>query len=228
VLNLGPTILRKHMDDFSLWRGKDHAPVAQLAEDFARYTYLPRVQSPEVVYRAIREGLDLLTWASETFGYADGFDEATGSYSGLRGGQRVEVGDGHSGLLVRPDVVAKILADARAAQGGTSPGTGPTGGEGADGGRGEEKPLKPPGPVPPAAPKRFHGTVALDEQRVGRDASRVAEEVLSHLVGLVGSRVRVSLEIDAEVGDGIPDGIVRTVTENCRTLKFSSQGFERE
>lgn len=63
---------------------------------------------------------------------------------------------------------------------------------------------------------------------VERVESRIAEEVISHLVGLVGSKVRVSLDIEAEVGDGIPDGVVRTVTENGRTLKFSSQGFERE
>jgi hypothetical protein len=27
---------------------------------------------------------------------------------------------------------------------------------------------------------------------------------------------------------GAPENVVRTVTENCRTLRFSSQGFEEE
>src|SRR5205807_1229773 len=45
---------------------------------------------------------------------------------------------------------------------------------------------------PPAAPpKRFHGTVTLDATRVGRDAGRVAEEVIAHLTGLVGAKVTV-------------------------------------
>jgi hypothetical protein len=35
-------------------------------------------------------------------------------------------------------------------------------------------------------------------------------------------------EIDAEIPSGAPDQVVRTVTENCRTLKFTSQGFEAE
>ena len=80
----------------------------------------------------------------------------------------------------------------------------------------------------PAKPKRFHGTVSLDPARVGRDASKIADEVIAHLNGLVGSTVRVTLEIEADVPGGVPDTVVRTVTENSRTLKFSSQGFEKE
>lgn len=87
---------------------------------------------------------------------------------------------------------------------------------------------QPPGPMEPAKPKRYHGTVALDPARVGRDASRVADEVITHLVGLVGSTVRVTLEIEAEIPDGAPNNVVRIVTENGCTLKFTSGGFEKE
>ncbi len=44
----------------------------------------------------------------------------------------------------------------------------------------------------------------------------------------MGSQVTVTLEIEAEIPAGTPDHVVRTVTENSRTLKFSSQGFEAE
>jgi len=50
--------------------------------------------------------------------------------------------------------------------------------------------------------------------------------VVAHLAGLVGSTVRVTLEIEAEIPAGVPENVVRTVTENGRTLKFASQGFE--
>jgi hypothetical protein len=63
---------------------------------------------------------------------------------------------------------------------------------------------------------------------VGRDASRIADEVVAHLAGLVGAKVQVTLEIEAEIPSGAPDNVVRTVTENSRTLKFTSQGFEKE
>jgi hypothetical protein len=75
---------------------------------------------------------------------------------------------------------------------------------------------------------RFHGSVTLDPTRVGRDAGRIADEIVSHLTRLMGPTVKVTLEIEADVPGGAPDQVVRTVTENCRTLKFTSQGFEAE
>jgi hypothetical protein len=70
--------------------------------------------------------------------------------------------------------------------------------------------------------------VTLDSTRVGRDAGRIADEVIAHLAGLVGSTVKVTLEIDAQAPGGVPENVVRTVTENSRTLKFNTQGFEEE
>ena len=115
----------------------------------------------------------------------------------------------------------------------TTPGGAPTGTPPA-GTPGETLPIpgsdNQPGEGQPATalPKRFHGSVLLDETRVGRDASRIADEVISHLSGLMGATVRVTLEIEAEIPSGAPDNVVRTVTENGRTLKFSSQGFEKD
>lgn len=45
---------------------------------------------------------------------------------------------------------------------------------------------------------------------------------------LFGARVTVTMEIEAEIPSGAPDHVARTVTENSRTLKFTSQGFEVE
>ena len=61
-----------------------------------------------------------------------------------------------------------------------------------------------------------------------RDAGRIADEVIAHLAALVGSKVRVTLEIESEVPTGTPENVVRTVTENSRTLKFTSHGFEQD
>jgi hypothetical protein len=38
--------------------------------------------------------------------------------------------------------------------------------------------------------------------------------------------VNVTLELRVTVPDGVPDDAVRTVSENARTLKFDSFGFE--
>lgn len=86
----------------------------------------------------------------------------------------------------------------------------------------------PTPPIPSPKPKRFHATVKLDSSRIGRDAGRIAEEIIQHLTVLPDSTVEVIMEIQAEVPSGVPENVVRTVTENCRTLKFTNQGFERE
>ncbi|MGH9656045.1 MAG: hypothetical protein ACRD6B_21590, partial [Bryobacteraceae bacterium] len=55
----------------------------------------------------------------------------------------------------------------------------------------------------------------------------IASAVVQHLTGLLDASVSVTIEIDAEVPSGAPDNVVRTVTENCRTLKFQpGAGFE--
>ena len=61
--------------------------------------------------------------------------------------------------------------------------------------------------------------------RVGRDTARIAEEIVQHLSTALGTTVRITTEIEADIPQGASDELVRTVTENCRTLKFKSQGF---
>lgn len=230
VASLGSTILRKHLDDVPLWRG-DHVEVKQLVDDFARYLYLPRLAGPEVLVQAIRDGIALLTWQSDTFAYAQGHDESSARYPGLQGGQVVNLSIDSGGMLVKPNVAKKQLdaevpsSNPGATEGmptGGSTGNGSPGGS-VDGGNGGNAV-----PAEPQLPRRFHGTIQLDSTRVGLDASRIADEVISHLAGQVGAEVTVTLEIEATLTSGASDQIVRTVTENSRTLKFTSQGFEKE
>jgi hypothetical protein len=75
-------------------------------------------------------------------------------------------------------------------------------------------------------PQRFYGSVTLDTTRAVRDATAVIEEVAQHLSGLLGTRVEITMEIHADLPEGTPEHILRTVTENCRTLKFTNYGFE--
>ncbi len=216
--------------DRVLWRG-DHVAIKQLVEDFARYIYLPRLKAPSVLLSAIQDGLSLLLWPQESFAYADSFDEAARRYVGLRAGRHIEIsGENSSGLLVRPEVAQKqILAETTPAPSITTNTTGDTEIIPALGATtGGAATINPPTPKPAPTPKRFHGSVTLDPTRVGRDAGRIADEVIAHLVGLVGANVKITLEIEAEIPSGAPDHVVRTVTENSRTLKFNSQGFEME
>jgi predicted AAA+ superfamily ATPase len=218
--SFGATRLRMELDRVPLWRN-DHVSIRQLTEDFARYTYLPRLKNSSVLMGAIRDGLGLLTWEKETFAYADSLDEASGRYRGLRGGQLVSLLDSSaSGLLVKPDVARQQMQAEEAGRGVAVQPDAPV----HDADSRPEVAHKPQ----PSSPKRFHGSVELDPARVGRDAGRIAEEVIAHLTGLVGAQVKVTLDVEAQIPSGAPDQIVRTVTENAKTLRFTSQGFETE
>ena len=220
IVDFAPTMLRKAMDDVPLWRG-DHVPVKQLIEDFAKYLYLPRLQGPEVLVDAIGEGVSRLTWGSETFGLADSWDEKKAAYLGLRGGQATSLSTDSGGVLVKPDVAMRQMDALRSPE---LPPLEP----------GEERPDRPEAPHPPGPEaqrrvlRRFHGSVSLDPDRLGRDAGRIAEEIVQHLTTQENARVVLTLEIEADLPDGASDKVVRTVTENARTLKFKSQGFEEE
>lgn len=226
---LAATSLRLELDKVPLWRG-DSVPVKLLIEDFARYTYLPRLRDSSVLVQAIREGIGLLMWQQESFAFADSYDENAGRYLGLRGGQHIVISaDSPIGLIVKPQVAWRQMEKEKPAPlpiaMQPTPGT-PTVGDSAIslpavGGT-------TPAPVAPPGPKRFHGTVNLDSQRVGRDAGKIAEEIIAHLASLVGAEVTVRLDIEAVMPNAPSDHVVRTVTENCRTLKFTSHGFEVE
>ena len=229
VTGFAASRLRMELDRVPLWRG-DHVSIKQIVEDFARYLYLPRVGDQTVLLKSMSGGVALLTWEHDAFAYADSFDDEAKRYRGLRGGQLVSLPDADApGLLVKPDVARRQLdAEKPPPGGGGEPVRPGTEGEDPAPGGGPGPGVPPPGMPTATQPVRFHGTVPLDSTRVGRDASRIADEVISHLSGLVGARVTVTLEIAAEVPSGAPDHVVRTVTENSRTLKFTNQGFEKE
>jgi len=225
LVNFAASRLRMEMDRIPLWRG-DAVAIRQLVEDFGRYLYLPRLQSPAILVSAIESGLALLTWEKDAFAYADSYDESEKRYRGLKYGGQFYISADDTGLLVKPEV-ARQQIDAETAPPASSRG-GPVSSPEPPTGEGLPSP-EPPSPPQIPKPKRYHGTVALDPARVGRDASKIADEVITHLVGLVGSDVKIILEIDADIPAGVPDNVVRTVTENSRTLKFGgNSGFERE
>lgn len=64
--------------------------------------------------------------------------------------------------------------------------------------------------------------------RLRRDLGQIADEVIQHLSSLVDAEVEITLELQVTVPEGVPENVIRTVSENCRVLKFSNQGFEQE
>lgn len=224
VAELGPTVLRLHLDNIPLWRG-DHVGLRQLIEDFGKYLYLPRLTNAAVLVRTINYGVGLLTWERDTFAFADGFDKEAGRYRGLQAKPGLDVTRDSSGLVVKSDV-ARSQIDAEAPdsarqEGLSTPAPGP------------DVSVQPTGPAhrkgpERADPRRFYATATLNKSRIGLEASRIADEVVSHLDGLVGSEVQIKLEIDVKVPDGVPERVERVVTENSASLRLDSHAFEKD
>jgi predicted AAA+ superfamily ATPase len=230
-VQMGAIRLRTELDRVPLWTG-NHVGIKQLGEYVARYLYLPRLRDEQVMIAAIQEGVSSLIWR-ETFAFAEGWDEQRQRYQGLKAATNLRVIVDDRSLLVKPEAAAAQMEADRAAAtaaephelsaepGIPAPST-PTATDHAGNGI-----ITHPRPIDVAVqPKRFHGSVQVNPMRLGRDASRIAEEVVQHLTGQVGSNVEITIEIQAELVDGANDKMVRDVTENCRTLKFKEYGFE--
>lgn len=219
------------LDGIPLWPD-NHVLVKQLSEHFARYIYLPRLADQSVLLEAIRKGVASLSWTTDTFALADSFDEQNKRYRNLQTGRNVSL-DGSEAecVLVKPDIARKQI-DAEQELIGAPLTSQPTGTstqpDYRSGAATDSQPTSEGPRADSAILRRFRGSVDLDPHRVGRDAGQIGDEIISHLSGLVGAKVKVTLEIEAETEAGVPDNVVRTVTENSRTLKFTYHGFERE
>jgi hypothetical protein len=248
VTQLAGVMLRNELDKIPLWRG-DHVHIKELVENFAKYVYLPRLKHQEVLLNAIRDGLRSNRWAKETFAYASGWDEAHQRYLNLQAGHEVNIiVDAHS-LLVKPEIaLAQIEAEALEAEAklkASSPSMtymqsqerGSPAVLERNGATSISSQIESPvvsGPIQlfplPEEPQihRFYGSVTINERLMGRDAAQIMDEVVKHLVSLNDAKVKVTLEIQAEVPNGVPTDVVRTVKENCKTLRFEAFGFEED
>ena len=104
--------LRLQLDGWSLWGEGDHVPVRRVVESFARHLCMPRLQDPWVaVRRAVAAGVALPP-SIDGIGYADGRDEKTGRYLGLRCGQVTHLADvAAAGLLVKSEAARRQIED---------------------------------------------------------------------------------------------------------------------
>ena len=85
-------------------------------------------------------------------------------------------------------------------------------------------------PITPVAEDkdtRFYMSVKLDNTRVIRDLQKYLDEVISHISAVDNCEMELTLEVSAHAQDGFPQGTIRTVSENCRTLHVGSFGFDK-
>ena len=226
ILKWAAAPLRMELDRW-LWVNADHLQIRDLWNYLTTYCYLPRLKNEAVLLAAIQDGL----MSDEFFGYAQAITPA-GDYLGLRlGTEGPLVAVDCSGFLVKPDVARQKLLASRPQPGNTGIPDGPRPPyppiQPEDGSIGDP-PSSPDISKPEAKIRRFYASCQLHPTRIGRDAGRIAEEVVQHLSVLEGAEVEVTMEIQVKVPNGIGDNVVRIISENCKTLRFHDYGFEEE
>ena len=193
--------------------------------------------------QAIRDGVN----SDQYFALAAGFDGTR--YIDLMFNRSVSHVD-KSALLVKMAVAQKQLAEDAAkrqaemdaAASGRDHTVAPYGGKGqgnmpdgsadtahgsvADGTSPYGRPIPTASAPVPAKKRHFFLFAALDTTRINRDVQNYVEEVIRHLTSEDGTRVTISLEVEAESDNGFSPQTIRTVSENARTLGAKDVGFE--
>jgi hypothetical protein len=214
---LGPDALWLHLQP--LWPDdKPHLSIAEIAEWFAAYVYLPKLRDRVVLETAIREAVAKL---DPMFGYADGFDGAAEKYQGLLWAKSAPDLIATKAVLVRKAVVLEHLPREAA---GVTPDPVVVGGTGGN----------PTGVGPrPQTPKdarhrRFYGSVELDMLRPVKAFDTILNAVVMELQRTRGANVKLTLEVEATAPDGFSESDSGVVRDNAKQLKFKpeSTGFE--
>jgi predicted AAA+ superfamily ATPase len=205
-----PVLLRLELDGplAPLWESGD-TTVNQVWDAYARYLYLHRLKSIDTLCATVASAPASTTWVTEGVAVAEARDPRSGTYAGLVGAASAASARGTT-LIVRPDVALPQLESERAPSSVETRATDEAG---------EAK-------LEPARLRRFYGVITVDPDRLGRDAGRIAEEIVAHLNGLLGTSTEITIEIRSTNGEGFPDHIVKLVNENAAALRLKHHDFE--
>ena len=223
ITSWAPSLLKMNLDNI-LWRESDHIAIKTLWDYLCTYCYLPRLADERVLEKTIQTGIN----SSEYFAIAAAFDGSR--YIDLKFNQYVGIIE-RSGYLVKVAAAEKQIAEEAAKRQAAT--TGLSGVGTVNPSDNVNYPTSETGessvqePVA-AAPKNthFYMSAQLDTTRIGKDIAKLMEEVINHLTAVDGAQVEVSLEVNVKAEDGMSQHTVRTVSENCRTLRVQSFGFE--
>lgn len=223
ITKWAPALLTMELQKW-FWKDKPFIKVKDLWDYLCTYCYLPRLSNYQVLEDAIQTGLA----SDEYFGIAEGVLE-DGSYVGLKFNMPNQSIDRSYYLLTIDEIKNAIHAKNK--------GNGETKypypvdqleglSEGNDirGNLFNSPSIKTP--QIPKGPRHFFLSTKLDTTRYIRDIGKLNEEVLDHLLSFASNKVEIRLDIQIDFKEDVPNDTIRTVTENCKTLKVEDSGFE--
>ena len=221
VTKWAPLVLKMTLDNI-LWKDSNHISVKRLWEYLCTYCYLTRLSGFSVLEDAIRSGLP----STEYFALAGGFENDR--YVDLKFNTSV-LSITPFDLLVKTNVAMKQLVTEKTENNSDNQGA-----NGADnGGTPYEHPEDEDGnagtPIITTAEnlnKHFYMSAKLDNVRINKNVNDYVQEIIQHLMNVPGADVEIRLDVEVSAPNGIPNNTVRTVSENCKTLKVTDFGFD--
>lgn len=224
ITKWAPALLKMVLDDV-LWKETNCIQIKKLWEYLCTYCYLPRLARYSVLEDAIQTGLN----STEYFAIAAGYSEDR--FLDLKFNQYVGFIQQSDYLVKKMAALEQIAAEAQnnskdhievesseASKTITITRTAVQG-EGVGSTQKEERTEVPQN-------THFFMSAELDNTRINRDVQRLVEEVIGHLTNVEDCTVEVSLEVNVQAPKGLPIPVVRTVMENCKTLKVKSFGVD--
>lgn len=223
VTTWSPIHLRSKLKEFYWKQDKVATKAMDFWEDSMRYVYLPRLRERGVLAQAIVKGAG----TRDFFGTSCGRSGDT--YEGFKfGDSNVQLDD--TLLLMEPEAanayeVSRVKPEPGVGGGGgvtpPVPGTGD----------GDKPPPPPIGPIPPppvvtVKAKSFHGSAVVSPAAAKVRLVQIAEEIIATLATDPNAQVKVRVEIEAAFPDGVQDHTKRAVSENSKTLGFSTAEWE--
>jgi uncharacterized protein len=213
VTSYGGIRVRMDIDRYNLWSDRGDIKVRDLWSNYARFPHMPRLGSVRVLSGAVSDGTSNLSWSTETFGYAEAHTGDT--WLGVRTGEHVAA-EG-SGLILRPDVVPVAspppVVSSPGSMSATSAGSSAIGAH-----------LTDASSDAVTSPEftRFYARFELDSVRGVKQFG----EILEHVTRRLGSRVKLTLEVEADNANGFDETTRRIVGENASNLGATAAEFE--
>lgn len=200
---------------------RQHLLISEVVDWFASYVYLPKLRDRVVLEGAIRDAVAKL---DPQFGYAEGFNELSGRYQNLVWAKAPPDFFSPDALLVSAEAASKQAPEPVATSGAAGhvfeqEDATTAGGGGTQSVSQHSKAAKP---------RRFYGSVEIDMVRPVKAFDAVLNAVVMELQRATGSKVKLTLEVEAHAPDGFSEADVGVVRDNARQLKFKAEstGFE--
>lgn len=232
ITKWAPALLQMTLDEF-LWKDSDSIQIIKLWEYLSTYCYLPRLSSYTVLEETVCQGVA----SDEYFGIASAY--TNDRYVDLKWNQSI-FSFNSTDLLVKPAVAKAQIEKEKAVPSQTGetsgngtgcPGSAESTGQyplssGASGSGSANNEAGGSSTSSSHSNKHFFMSVDVDPVRVNKVVSTYVDEIIRHLMQVDGATVELKLDVDVIAPGGIPAATVRTVSENCKTLKITDFGFD--